>query len=160
MKTLFNDRQDAGKALAQRLARFMDEHDVLVLALARGGVPVAHEIARTLRIPLDIFEQGQSAQLVAGKTVIIVDEGIATGARVRAAIFALRQLNAKRVVVAMPVAPLRTVWELREEVDELITILAPARFFDVAEWYKDFAPVSDDQFYRLLEDAAEPAGII
>lgn len=156
MKTLFDNREDAGHALVRRLARFTDERDVLVLAMPRGGVHVGVEVARALRIPLQVWQVGQFAP-VEGKTVILIDDGVATGATIRAAILAVRQLNPKRVIVAVPVTPLHMVWELRAEVDEFVTILAPARFFTIDEWYKDFPPVTDEQIYQLLDAVAEPA---
>lgn len=155
MKTLFDNRQDAGHALAQRLVRFTDEREVLVLVLPRGGVPVGVEVARALRIPVHLFQLGQYVP-VEGQSIILVDDGIATGSTIRAAINALRQLNPKRVIVAVPVAPLNMVWDLRTEVDEFVTILAPARFFTIDEWYKDFPPVTDQQVSQLLEEATEP----
>jgi putative phosphoribosyl transferase len=203
------DRQSAGEALAERLAGHYPPEETLVLALPRGGVPVAREIARRLGATLDILlvrklgAPGQpelaagaiasggvrvlnpdvmdglrisASQLarvaatemkelerrerlyrgarerppVAGRTVIVVDDGVATGATMRAAIQALRQQNPARVVVAVPVAAPDTARRLEREADEFVCLATPSPFHAIGQWYRDFAQVGDDEVRRLL----------
>lgn len=208
----FLDRREAGRRLADRLARYAGRADVLVLALPRGGVPVGREVARALGAPLDAFlvrklglpgqeelamgaiasggarvlneelvamlglteaELGpvaarERAELerrerayrgerpppqVAGRIVILVDDGLATGSSVRAAVAALRGLGPERIVVAVPTAPAETCRELAALVDELVVLQTPQPFYAVGVWYSDFSEVSDEDVRRLLQPA-------
>jgi putative phosphoribosyl transferase len=208
------DRETAGRLLAERLRRYEDENPVVV-ALPRGGVPVAYEIAVSLGAPLDIlivrkvgapgnpeyglgavveggsryldepriraagytvrelgptiarevaevdrrareFRAGRPAIDLADRTVIVTDDGVATGGTVLAALHAVRARSPRRVVLALGVAPPETVELLRPEVDDLVVLLVPDRFFAVGEWYRRFSQVSDAEVERLLERAREP----
>lgn len=210
---LFQDRHDAGRRLAERLSGYAVQPDLLVLALPRGGVPVAAEVARALDAPLDVFlvrklgvpgheelamgavasggvrvlnrdvldhvpvpaeiiERVTAAQQqelerrerdyrgdlpapdVRGRTVVLVDDGLATGTTMRAAVAALRQQQPARVVVAVPVAAAETCRELRAEVDELVCLLTPEPFYAVGLWYEDFSQTTDDEVRALLRAAA------
>jgi len=210
---LFHDRSEAGRVLADKLTHYRGEPDLLVLALPRGGVPVAAEVARVLHAPLDVFlvrklgvpgheelamgaiasgegrilnrevvdylhipehvihevahrelqelnrqdelyRRHQPFPVVEGKTVILVDDGLATGTSMRAAIHALKKLHPKRVVVAVPVGAAQTCEQLRDEVDELVCAEAPEDFLGVGRWFEDFRPTSDETVQALLEEAA------
>ena len=212
MITQFRNRVEAGQLLARRLIKYANRHDVLVLALPRGGVPVACEVAQALGAPLDVFvvrklgvpgyeelamgaiasggvrvlnasvveslgisdetidavaarelrelhrrerayRHDLPAPAVQGNTIILVDDGIATGSTMRAAIEALRHLNAARIVVAVPTASLSTVSEMRPEVDELVAVMLPANFSGVGQWYQDFSQTTDEEVRDLLERA-------
>ncbi|HEY2934328.1 MAG TPA: phosphoribosyltransferase [Acidobacteriota bacterium] len=216
---LFKDRTEAGRFLAEKLRRYRFQPGVIVLALPRGGVPVAFEVARELDVPLDVFlvrklgvpgheelamgaiasggvrvvnndvvqylrippdvidavaerEQqelqrrerayrGNKARLsVAGKTVILVDDGLATGSTMRAAALALRRQNPAQLVVAVPVASASTCQEFKRDVDEIICARTPEPFVAVGYWYTDFSQTTDEQVHDLLEKAerqhAEP----
>jgi putative phosphoribosyl transferase len=209
----FRDRSDAGRRLAARLRHYADQPGCLVLALPRGGVPVAYEVARALHLPLDVFlvrklgvpgheelalgalasggvkvlnqdvvqalhipyeaieavaqrEQqelerrereyraGRPAPEVAGRTIILVDDGLATGASMKAAVVALLEANASRIVVAVPVASPRTCSEVREIADETICAETPEDFFAVGEWYGDFSQITDREVREILSKAA------
>jgi putative phosphoribosyl transferase len=206
----FRDRADAGQLLSHKLKAYTNRLDVLILALPRGGVPVAREIARSLHAPLDVFlvrklgapgqeelamgaiasggvrvlndevvqalripphvielvtarelrelsrrerlyRDGRPAPDAAGKAVILVDDGLATGSTMRAAIAALRQTKPKRIVVAVPVAAARTCEELAEEVDELVCYHTPDPFYSVGFWYEDFSQTGDEEIREMLE---------
>jgi predicted phosphoribosyltransferase len=212
----FRDRTEAGQRLAAELGRYAGRTDVLVLALPRGGVPVAYEVARALDAPLDVFlvrklgtpgqeelamgavasggvrvlnesvvrglrvpprvidavaarelrELARRERLyrgdrpppdVRGRTVILVDDGLATGSTMLAAVRALRQLGPARAVVAVPVAAPETCAALRGEVDEMVCAVTPDPFYAVGVWYDDFAQTSDDEVRDLL-GRMEPAG--
>lgn len=209
----FDDRRDAGRALALLLHDYAARDDVVVLALPRGGVPVAYEIARALRVPLDVFavrklgvpgqeelamgaigtggadvlnydvidalriSHGEVARVaererrelerrerlyrdsrpypqIEGKTVLLVDDGVATGASMLVAVQALRQKHPDRIVVAVPVAPAPTCAMLRRHADAVICARTPVPFGGVGNWYVDFTQVSDDDVRRLLASAA------
>jgi putative phosphoribosyl transferase len=209
----FRDRTEAGRWLAERLKSYANRPDVLVLALPRGGVPVAFEVARALGAPLDIFlvrklgvpghEElamgaiasggvrvlnedvvrslripGQVIDAVAaneqkelerrerayrgdappldvrGRTVILVDDGLATGSTMRAAVAALRQQQPARLVVAVPIASESTCNALRPEVDEIICAKTPEPFYAVGLWYEDFSQTTDGEVRDLLQRAA------
>jgi predicted phosphoribosyltransferase len=211
---LFRDRADAGRQLAEELTAYADRPDVLVLALPRGGVPVAYEVARALHAPLDVFlvrklgvpghaelamgalatggvrvlnedvveglripeevidevaaEEQRELQRreaayrgdrppldVRGRTVILVDDGLATGASMRAAVAALRQQRPAQIVIAVPVAAAETCAELRTEVDDLVCAHTPRPFYAVGLWYEDFSQTTDAEVHDLLERAAE-----
>jgi putative phosphoribosyl transferase len=210
---IFLDRTDAGRQLATRLAAYAHRPDVVVLALPRGGVPIAYQVARALHAPLDVFivrklgvpgheelamgavatggvrvlntdviEALQIPQQVVdavaareqreldrrerlyrddspppevqGKTVILVDDGLATGASMRAAITALRQREPARIVVAVPVAAPPTCDEFRAEVDEIVCAVTPEPFYGVGYWYDDFVQVTDEEVRDLLKREA------
>jgi putative phosphoribosyl transferase len=208
----FRDRRDAGRRLARLLERFRGETGLLVLALPRGGVPVAFEVARALTAPLDIFlvrklgvpgheeyamgaiasggvrvmndsvvealglteptieavaareerelerrereYRGARRSLpVRGRKVILVDDGLATGASMRAAALALRSLEPEKLVVAVPVGARDTCDSFGEVADEIICALCPEPFHAVGAWYDDFAQTDDGEVKRLLEAA-------
>jgi len=210
---LFKDRRDAGKQLAQELLAYAGRSDVIVLALPRGGVPVAYEVARALNAPLDIFivrklglpgheelaigaiasggirvlnhdivqglkipqtmidtvtrqelhelERRERAYRgdrpppdIRGRTVILIDDGLATGASMRAAIAALRAQNPARIVVAVPTAAPETCAAFESEVDEVICAMTPEPFYGVGRWYEDFSQTTDEEVRTLLEQAA------
>ncbi|MDR3505761.1 MAG: phosphoribosyltransferase [Acidocella sp.] len=210
---LFTDRADAGQKLAKRLLHLKDEKPV-VLALPRGGVPVAFEVAKALAAPLDLvlvrkigvpFQEeyalgaiadGGEPELVidedirrslnipedyvaqakaealeeierrrrvylgnrapveiAGHTAIIVDDGIATGATMRAALRAVRRRNPARLVLAVPVAPPDSLWRLRAEADETVCLHEPEYFSAVGQFYQNFGQTQDDEVIALLAKA-------
>jgi putative phosphoribosyl transferase len=209
----FRDRTEAGHVLAERLRKYAGRDDVVVLALPRGGVPVAYEVAKALGVPLGVFvvrklgvpgheelamgaiasggllvlderlvralglDESQLEQAIAtglqelerreaayggqdtpeleGKTVILVDDGLATGATMRAAALAVRRLNPARVVVAVPVAAEETCEQFRDVVDEIVCEVTPQPFQAVGLWYDDFSPTSDDEVRELVGRAAE-----
>jgi putative phosphoribosyl transferase len=209
----FSNRADAGRQLAEQLACFADQPDVQVLALPRGGVPVAFEIARRLHAPLDVWvvrklgapeipelaigaiapggiellstdiierlhispqtveaiAAREYAELdrrekayrgdrppveVSGKTVILVDDGLATGATMRAAIASLRQGSPARIVVAVPVAALPVCAQLQQEGSEVVCLSTPIDLDAVGQWYEDFTQTSDAEVRDLLLRAA------
>jgi putative phosphoribosyl transferase len=213
----FKDRADAGRRLSRDLGAFAARDDVVVLALPRGGVPVAYEVARELGVALDVFlvlklgvpgrdelavgaiasggvrvvnervarqlgmAEGDIAHVaadaqrelerrerayrsnrpeldVAGWTVILVDDGLATGSTMRAAATALGAQRPAHVVVAVPVAERDACAAFRDEVDEVICVLTPEPFRTVEAWYEDFEPVSDDEVRALLDRAAAGTG--
>jgi putative phosphoribosyl transferase len=208
----FRDRSIAGQLLVQKLGGYAHNRDVVVLALPRGGVPVAFEVACNLNVPLDIIvvrklgvpnheelamgaiasgdvrvlnhdtidclqipqsiidritelekveldrrEKAYRGNVppieLAGKTVILVDDGIATGSTMRAAVAVVRSRNPRRVVIAVPTAPLSTAKELRNVVDDFITVIAADDFFGVGQWYENFRQVSDEVTRELYERA-------
>ena len=212
---LFRDRRDAGRLLAEKLAAYANRPDVLVLALPRGGVPVAYEVARRLGAPLDVFvvrklgvpgheelamgavatggvrvlndqlvEQlgipdqmidavaarerqelarrerlyrgGRRPPDVRGRTVILVDDGLATGATMYAAIEALRKQNPGRIVVAVPTASPETCEEMKVKADHVICAITPDPFQAVGRWYQDFSQTSDEEVADLLARRSTP----
>lgn len=216
---LFRDRRDAGRALAGLLEHYRGRADVIVLALPRGGVPVAYEVATALGAPLNVFlvrklgvprheeiamaaiasggvavvnddvvrglglqpeviqrvaeregrellrreqayREGLPMPDVAGRTVILVDDGLATGASMRAAIQALRALRPAWIVVAVPAAPQSTCQELAAMVDEVVCATTPSPFFAVGQSYWDFTQTTDEEVCDLLRAAStsRPAG--
>ncbi len=212
---LFRDRRDAGRVLAEKLAAYANRPDVIVLALPRGGVPVAHEVARRLVAPMDVFvvrklgvpgheelamgavatggvcvlndqlverlgipEQmidavaarerqelarrerlyrgGRPPPDLRGRTVILVDDGLATGATMFAAIEALRKLNPARIVVAVPTASPDTCEEMKKKADEVICAITPEPFHAVGRWYRDFSQTTDEEVAALLAQQSTP----
>ena len=212
---MFNDRKDAGQQLADKLIseRF---DDPIVLALPRGGVPVAYEVAKTLNAPMDLIlvkkigipsqpelavgavVEGNPPQLVInedikslagvgdgyievqkakkleeiarrralyfadrppplieGRDVILVDDGIATGATVKAAIKGLRAQNPKRLILAIPVAPHETIRELKGTVDKIICLDQPSPFAAIGIYFRDFHQLEDHEVISFLEKAAK-----
>jgi len=215
MPTAFRDRTEAGQLLAEQLTAYAGRPDVLVLALPRGGVPVASEVARALGAPLDVFvvrklgvpgheelamgaiasggvcmldddvvlalriprrvieavaarelrelerrerayRGDRPAPEVRGRTVILVDDGLATGSTMRAAVAALRRLGPARIVVAVPTAAPATCEEFRHEADECVCDITPDPFYAVGLWYEDFSQTTDDEVRELLERAEGP----
>ena len=213
MKTQFFDRTEAGQFLADNLSAYANRDDVVVLALPRGGVPVAAEVAKKLNAPLDVFvvrklglpghpelamgaiasggvrvfngevvnalripdeviDAVSAEELVElqrrekayradrppleleGKIVVVVDDGVATGSTMLAAVSALRQLNAARIVVATPVIAASTYAEIQRAADEVAAVLVPEHFYAVGQWYQDFGQTTDDEVRELLAQAA------
>lgn len=149
-------------------------HEELAMgALASGGVRVLNRgVVEELQIPDDVIDVVAARELrelerrerayrddrpapdVQGRTVILVDDGIATGSTMKAAIEALRQLEAGRIVVATPTAALSTVREMRANVEELVAVMTPADFAGVGQWYEDFSPTTDEEVRDLLKRAS------
>ena len=205
----FRDRVEAGALLAEHLSGYRDRNDVVVLALPRGGVPVACEVARALGVPFDVFvvrklgvpgheelamgaiatggvrlvnhdvvdalgipqtvidavaqreliELDRRERLYRGtrspvnlvnRTVILVDDGLATGSTMRAAVAAARQQQPARVVVAVPVGAPSTCSDLGREADLVVCVRTPEPFVAVGLWYRDFTPTSDEEVRALL----------
>lgn len=218
MITRFRNRSEAGRLLAMKLTHLADHPGLLVLALPRGGVPVAFEVARALHAPLDILvvrklgvpghdelamgaiatggvrllnqpviaalgitpeavmevDHREQAELqrrelsyrgsrppldVTGRTIILVDDGIATGSTMQAAITSLRHRGIRRLVVAVPVAPDSVVTNLGRLADEVVSVLMPRDFGGVGWWYDDFSQTSDGEVHRLLDDAAAASSL-
>lgn len=212
MATKFRDRFEAGRILASALQTYANRPDAVILALPRGGVPVAYEVSRHLHIPMDVFlvrkigvpaqpelamgaiasggvrvvnrsvvegmeidqatfdavaarEQGELDRRerlyrddrppidLAGKTVILVDDGLATGTTMRAAAAAVRHHAPATVIVAVPVAAAETVDDMRNEVDAVICPMIPPSFYAVGLWYEDFSQTTDRDVRDLLERA-------
>ena len=212
MAPRFLNRTDAGRRLAATLSAYAGRPDVIVLALPRGGVVVAYEVARELDVPLDVFivrklgvpehdelamgaiasggasvldealvrelriserdirtviaaEQrelerrereyrgGRPPPDIAGRTVILVDDGLATGASMRVAVAALKQEHPGRLVVAVPIAPPETCDTLRREADDVVCAVTPEPFYAVGLWYEDLTQTTDREVHDLLERA-------
>jgi putative phosphoribosyl transferase len=212
---IFNNRNDAGQALASSLSAYAERDDAIVLGLPRGGVPVAFQVAKALHLPMDVMivrklrapgqpelaigaiassgisilnhdlasllcdtvqlraelqHQQQELQYreslyrndrlplnTQQRTVILVDDGAATGASMRAAIRAVRKQGAARVVVAIPVASSQAVRYLRDEADEVVCALEPDPFLSVAQWYRDFEQTDDSEVAALIaQSRAQP----
>jgi putative phosphoribosyl transferase len=215
---LFRNRSEAGRLLADKLAKYADKPDVIVLALPRGGVPVGYEVARALHAPLDVFvvrklgipgheelamgavasggvrvlndqvvnglgipnyvieavanwelqELQRRERLyrgnrpppdVKGKTIILVDDGLATGSTMLAAVQALKKLGPARIVVAVPVASGDTCELLQEYVDEVVCAVTPEPFYAVGLWYQDFSQTTDEEVRELLERSAAEVAV-
>jgi putative phosphoribosyl transferase len=214
MERAFANRTEAGRQLAEKLDKYAGREDVIVLGLPRGGVPVAYEVAKRLRAPLDafivrklgvpgfeelaagaiasggvrvlnedvmraiphadetieavtaretaelerrelIYREGRPPPEPPGRIVILVDDGLATGATMRAAVKALRQRGAAKIVVAVPVGPPDTCRELEQEADETICLSTPEFFQAVGQYYEDFSQTSDQDVRELLNQAAQ-----
>ena len=210
----YEDRRAAGRVLADALAPYRGRPDLLVLALPRGGVPVAYEVARALKAPLDVFvvrklgfpgheeyamgaiasggvrvmnpmpglpvTPEEVAAAVArelpelqrrerlyrgqrpapeqhGRTVIVIDDGLATGATMHAALLAIRQQQPARLVMAVPVGAADSCQALQAVADEVVCVATPEPFRAVGLWYRQFPQTSDDEVHTLLEDAREHA---
>jgi predicted phosphoribosyltransferase len=208
----YGDRLQAGEELARALAGYAGRSDVTVLALPRGGVPVAFEVARSLHAPLDVYlvrklgapgeeelaigavasggvrvlntdivrqlgvpeewiasvsrketseldrrqrlyRQGRGALDVGGRIAILVDDGLATGATMKAAIASLRQLQPAEIVVAVPVAARPTAREIAALADRLVCPLQPETFRAVGEWYEEFPQTTDEEVQDLIDRA-------
>jgi predicted phosphoribosyltransferase len=211
-ETVYADRSAAGRALARRLEDYRGRDDVVVLGLPRGGVPVAFEVAREIRAPLEVFTvrkvgvpgqeelamgaiasggaavmnrqvtaaarisrevfdraaERESVELrrreeayrggrpplhLEGRTALLVDDGLATGSTMRAAVQAVRELGPDQVVVAVPVAPESAVRELGALADAVVCLQRPEHFMAVGQWYRDFGQTTDDEVRDLLAAA-------
>lgn len=212
----FTDRLDAGRALAARLSSFAGRDDVVVLALPRGGVPVAAEVASVLAAPLDVllvrklgapgqpelaigaiaeggvtlvnddvlqdlgldhdaielamarerpelerrlrvYRGDRPAVAVAGRTVVVVDDGLATGASMDAACRAVSARGAARIVVAVPVAAAEACGRLRAVAHEVVALVTPSPFWAVGAWYADFEQTTDEEVVASLAAARRSA---
>jgi len=208
----FADRAEAGRALAQHLLRYADRSDTVVLGIARGGVPVASEVARVLHAPLDVlvvrklgvpgheelamgaiashgfcllnvpladflglteraidavvqrelrelercerlYRRDRAPQRLRGRILILVDDGVATGASMRAAISTLRRNKPSRIVAAVPIAALPTSCELQSAADDVVCVMTPEPFHSVSSWYHDFSQTTDAEVQALLARA-------
>ncbi len=217
---IFDDRPDAGRRLATGLLHYKDQHPI-VLALPRGGVPVAYEVAVALEAPLDIvvvrklgapgqpelgigaivdgdhpdgvlnrraiaalgvdqayldgeirrqlheihrrqaaYRSGRPPLAIRDRTAIVVDDGLATGSTMFAALRAVRRAQPKRLVLAVPVAPADTLASLRAEVDDLVCLSTPQEFESVGRFYRDFGQTTDEEVVRLLDLARQSAGAV
>lgn len=207
--TAFKDRSEAGQRLANQLIHYRNDPNTLVLALPRGGVPIAYQVAKKLHLPLDIFvvrklgvpfheelamgaiasgdavffnedvianlgptkndikrviekektelqrrekkyRGGRAFPAIAGKKIILIDDGIATGASIHSAIIALKKLSAQKIIIAVPVAPESTVSELKPLVDEIVCLHSAAIFYGVGQFYHDFSQTTDEEVINLL----------
>lgn len=216
MPDVFRDRRHAGQVLAQSLTGYAKRADVLVLALPRGGVPVAFEVAQALYAPLDVFivrklgvpgheeyamgaiasggvrvlnsnvihmmgvdeaaveavtvaeqaelarrdalyRQGLPPLVVKGQSVILVDDGLATGATMLAAVKALKAQQPARIVVAVPTAAPDVCEQMRHEADDVVCARMPEPFRAVGRWYENFEQTSDDEVRELLAIARRNA---
>jgi putative phosphoribosyl transferase len=205
----FTNRAEAGELLAARFTELADRDDVIVLALPRGGVPVGYEVARSLRVPLDVFvvrklgvpgheelamgaiasggvrllnhevvdglgipgalidqvahreeaELARRERLYRGarplvsltnKTVILIDDGLATGSTMRAAVAAIRRQEPAGIIVAVPVSAPSTCNEMRDVADDVVCLRTPEPFVAVGLWYRDFTETSDAEVRELL----------
>lgn len=212
MTAILHNRIEAGQLLAYKLKAYSNRQDVLVLALPRGGVPVAFEIATALHFPLDVclvrklgvpghkelamgaiatgnvrvinhdvidwlhideaiiervaqqeqqelerrdraYRGNKTPPTIKERTIILVDDGIATGSTLQAAIAALKQQQPKEIIVAVPVAAPSICQAIREEVDELICLRQPEPLHSISLWYEDFAQTTDEEVRRLLTKA-------
>ena len=210
---IFQDRTDAGRQLAEELLSYAGRDDVIVLALPRGGVPVAFEVAQRLGVPLDVFvvrklgvpgheelamgaiasggvrvlnedvlyvlpdaqsivemvtaieceelkrrerdyRSDRPAPEVRGRNVILVDDGLATGATMRAAAAALRQQGAAKIIVAVPVGAPITCHEIKSVADEVVCLQTPGSFMGVGQYYEDFSQTTDEEVRELLAASA------
>ena len=213
----FTDRREAGRLLAAELAKYSGRDDVVVMGLPRGGVPVAWEVARGLRAPLDVLmvrklgapgqpelaigaigeggvrvlnmglirglmiaardidriaaveekelERRVSAYrgsheplVLQNKTVIVVDDGVATGATMRAGLQAVKASGAAKVIAASPVGAPDSLAALAEDAHEVVVLQTPACFGAVGEWYEDFRPTTDEDVQRILAQSREEEG--
>ena len=210
---LFRDRVEAGRMLAGELKRYAGRDDVLVLALPRGGVPVAFEVAKALRAPLDVFlvrklgvpgeeelamgavasggvrvlnkdvvqwhrirrstiesvaqreqlelerrerlyRHGRPMPKISNMTIILVDDGLATGATMRAAVTALRSYNPSRIVIAVPTGPPDTCRLFQDEAEAVVCATTPEPFWAIGSWYEDFRQTTDEEVQSFLDRAA------
>jgi putative phosphoribosyl transferase len=207
---IFKDRKEAGRELAEKLSKYKGKENILILALPRGGVPVAFEVAESLGADLDVFitrklrfphnpelavgalaengevflnkelkdycpkeyleeeisyqrEEIKRRQIIykrekelpslSGKTIILIDDGIATGATMIVTIHALRAFDVKELIVAVPVAPPEVIKEFSSLADELVVLYTPSPFIAVGAHYSYFSQVSDEEVREYLEKA-------
>lgn len=208
----FRDRRHAGKVLAQKLSAYAGRTDVIVLALPRGGVPVAYEVALALNAPMDILlvrklgvpgreelafgaiasggirvlnediiralnipkevinivAQNELKELqrrehryrgdrpspdVHDRTVILIDDGLATGASMRAAVTGVRAQHPKRIVIAVPAAAPELCNAFQFQVDDMVCGMTPEPFYGLSRWYEDFSQTTDEEVRMFLEEA-------
>jgi putative phosphoribosyl transferase len=209
----FKDRVDAGRKLANELSKYANRSDILILALPRGGVPVAFEVAKELNAKMDVFvvrklgvpgneelamgaiasdniivlnkDVVRSFQIskqvidavaarelkelerrehiyrgkrpkpsISGSTVILIDDGLATGATMSAAASAVKTKNPTKIVIAVPTGAPDTCKFFEEKVDEVICVATPEPFYSVGAWYEDFSQTTDEEVCELLNKAA------
>ncbi|NJO39928.1 MAG: phosphoribosyltransferase [Cyanobacteria bacterium CRU_2_1] len=214
MNPKFRDRTEAGQLLAEKLQKYANCSDVLVMGLPRGGVPVAYQVAKALNAPLDVclvrklgvpgqkelamgaiapngvmvlnneilrmmrisrqslrqVAEAEKQELerrdrayrgdrllpdICDRTVLLVDDGIATSSTIRAAIATLKQQNPKQIVVAVPVAPPSTCQSLKAIVDDVVCLFTPEPLSSIGMWYRDFSQTSDDEVRQCLEQSTE-----
>ena len=212
MNSAFENRREAGRELARLLNEYANRDDVTVLALPRGGVPVAYEVARALGARLDVLvvrklgvpvqpelamgaiasgdafflderivdyagvDKHDLERVIAreraelerreklyrgdmppldmkGRIAIVVDDGMATGATMKAAAMSLRHAHPSKIVAALPVAPLDSEARIEDIVDEFVCVMRPHRYFGVGQFYIDFEQTSDDEVRELLDAA-------
>jgi putative phosphoribosyl transferase len=208
----FRDRRDAGRVLARKLSAYTGQTDVIVLALPRGGVPVAYEVALALHAPLDIFlvrklglpgreelaigaiasggirvlnndiiralnvpeevinivARNESQELqrrernyrgessapeVRDRKVILIDDGLATGASMRAAVVGVRAQHPERIIIAVPAAAPELCDAFQFEVDEMVCAMTPEPFYGLSRWYEDFSQTTDEEVRMFLKEA-------
>jgi putative phosphoribosyl transferase len=208
----YKNRTEAACQLADLLQPYADRPDVLIMALPRGGVPIAYEVAKALNASLDLmlvrklgvpgheelamgavaiggtrvlndevirgpaisdatiervtiakrqelqgreraYRGKRPAPTIQGRCIILIDDGLATGATMRAAVVAVRQLQPVEIVVAVPVAPPDAIATLREEADAVVCPATPEPFIGISCWYEDFEQVTDEEVHQLLERA-------
>lgn len=208
----FKDRRDAGRKLAQKLSKYAGQSNVLILALPRGGVPVAYEVALALSAPLDIFivrklglpgreelaigavasggvrvlngdiirmlsipeevinvvakreiqelerrerlyRRNRPLPEISARTILLIDDGLATGASMRAAIAGLRAQHPDRIIVAVPAAAPDVCKAFESEADEIVCAITPVPFLGVGRWYEDFSQVTDEEVRVLFKEA-------
>lgn len=208
---IFANRQEAGRLLAAELSKYADRDDAIVLGLPRGGVPVAAEVARALRLPLDVlvvrklgapgqeelaigaigeggarvvneqlvrnlgleardidriaareerelrrrvsaYRGGHEALAVEDKIVLLVDDGVATGATMRAGLQALKAAGAARVIAASPLGAADSVAALEDDADEVVVLQTPEWFSAVGQWYEDFGQTTDEEVRSILAE--------
>jgi predicted phosphoribosyltransferase len=213
----FADRREAGTELAGRLDKYKNRDDVVVLALPRGGVPVAYEVARAIRAPLDVFlvrklglpehpelamgaiasggvrvlndqvvewyripaavidqvastehaelerrelayRDGRAPIDLEDRTVLLIDDGLATGSTMKAAVLAVRAHAPARIVVAVPVGAPDTCRAFADVADEIVCARSPERFSAVGQWYQDFSQTTDAEVRDLLHEKPEAVG--
>jgi putative phosphoribosyl transferase len=149
------NRELAMGAVAESCVQVIDLSIVKALCVSDRDIQEAVSAARKdLECREESYHRGCPPLELTGKTVILVDDGIATGCSILAAIAAIRRRNARRVVVAVPVAPATGCSAIRMEADELVSVAEPAMFLAVSQWYEDFPQISDEDVQRLLESAA------
>lgn len=204
----FIDRSDAGKQLATFLGDYAGQEGVLILALPRGGVPVAYEVATSLHVPMDIYivrklgvpgdeeyafgaiamdgtvvhndqvsedvlkkvmsdqwrelkrrnqayRDNKPMPELSGKTIIIIDDGIATGATMKAAVVAIRKSNPKEIIVAVPVCPPLACLELEDIADKVVSMIKPPMLNSIGVYYQDFSQTTDDEVKRFISALKE-----
>lgn len=152
MNIQFRNRAEAGRLLAQKLTKYTRRSDVCVIALALGGVPLGYEIAQYIDAPLDLLTEDRPTPDFAGRTVILVSDGLAS-ANLGAIVAALRQRHATRVAVAAPVIARPAFNQLSGEVDEVFALIMPLDIHNVSEWYIDFPAMTEPQARELLSEA-------
>ncbi|MBN2109469.1 MAG: phosphoribosyltransferase [Methanosarcinaceae archaeon] len=211
---VFKDRTDAGRKLAEELSEYSGREDVILLALPRGGVPVAFEVAKELGVELDVFivrklgvpgyeelamgaiasggikvmnmgvvdsfqisgtaiesvveaereelerreelyRKGKPELDVTGRTAILIDDGLATGATMKAAVQALRTQDPERIIVAVPTASREACEEFETDVDRTVCLTTPEPFYGVGAWYANFTQTSDKEVCDLLKQAEQ-----